>query len=587
MTRPHLESEMQLDPETQGPAKTKSAWSRINKRPIDLLRKAQSWLGHHRRRLPPLRNKKRSKRSKLLPPLTSSSSSSQSGDNNADIKYGIGPIEPDSPEMHAVDAVADDEDEDQDDDTEVLLRTMCEAYSILASVADSQGRTVHDLTGVEVQQAVVEAYCLCKAPSDHGDLVDGGISSSSTVSRASNTAPADSKNQGQGQGPGTKRLRSEDGGDGNGDGDGEGDDSGGRRRKRQPSSVSSRKRGPGPNLLWLCPFYLFDQEVHRQCLRLKLSRIVDVRSHILRRHLQQSHCPRCGHGFPNDPTGTNRSNHILACLAPQSAFHYPGATPEQWAEILAGGRNRANSRAHGNRGRAIHTDEDEWFYIWDILFPGTAHPPSPYVQHSDVVQIMLDSCSIFLEQGPAEAIVNHLLPEDTSPELRVQLHQNISFVINSFVNFVNQREVHARVVSNSQNRSTLLDPPEAQISAYSPPSQSQQSQQPPSLAGSSLATYADSNTLNESGPTLVPQIVQPLLGPELPKLPHSDQSLRPAIQDAWPTVAYTGPHRGLTALQVNPHESGDADAGPEEKLAGLAEEGYTPEALVNPHYAIG
>jgi hypothetical protein len=151
---------------------------------------------------------------------------------------------------------------------------------------------------------------------------------------------------------------------------------------------------------------------------------------------------------------------------------------------------------------------------------------------------------------------------------------------------VNQREVHSRVVSNSQNRSTLLDPPEAQISAYSPPLQSQQSHQPPSLAGSSLATYADSNTLNESGPALVPQIDQPLLGPELPKLPQSDQSLRPAIQDTWPTVAYTGPHRGLTALQVNPHESGDADAGPQDKLAGLTDENYTPKTLVNARYAI-
>jgi hypothetical protein len=192
---------------------------------------------------------------------------------------------------------------------------------------------------------------------------------------------------------------------------------------------------------------------------------------------------------------------------------------------------------------------------------------------------------MFLEQGPAEELVNNLLPEHTSPQLQVQLRQNIILVINSFVNFVNQREIHSRAVSNSQSCSPVLDTPEPQIPAYSPLSQSQRSQQPPSLAGSSLATYADSNTLNEPGLAVVPQIDQPLLAPELPKLPHSDQSLLPAIQNAWPTAAYTGPRRGLTALQVNQHESGEEEAGPEDELADLTDEDYTPGAPLNPRYA--
>jgi len=487
-----------------------------------------------------------------------------SGNNDADIQCRISPIEPDIPGTHTVvDAVAGDED------TEVFLRTMREAYSILTSVAESQGRTVNDLPGEQVQQAVVEAYYLCTAPRDHedgsahGGAPTGGISSSSTVSQASNTAPAGSKNQGRGQKQGLKRVRSEDSGDGDGD----------------DSPASSRKRGPGPNLPWLCPFYLSDQEAHRQCLRLKLTRIVDVRSHILRKHLQQSHCPSCGHPFPNDPTGTARSNHVLACRAPRSAFHYPGATPEQWADISAGGRSRANSRAHGNRGRATHTDKDEWFNIWDILFPGTAHPPSPYVQYSEVVQIMLDASIIFLERGPAEEIVNNLLLEDTSPELQAQLRQNIELIINSFINFINHSEIDSRAASNSQSRSPAQDAPEPQIPAYSPLSQPQRSRQPPSLAGSSLATYADSNPLNEPGPAVAPLIDQPLLAPELPKYAHSDQSLFPASQDAWPPVTYTGtgPRRSLTAPQANQHESGDADAGQEDELADLTDEDYSRE----------
>ena len=125
---------------------------------------------------------------KPLPPLVSSSSSSQSGASDAGIQCRIGLIEPDIPETRAaLDAVAgdedenedenEDEDEDEDENTEVLLCTMREAWSILASVAESQGCTVDALTGEEVQQAVIQAYYLCTAPSDP---VDGGISSSST-----------------------------------------------------------------------------------------------------------------------------------------------------------------------------------------------------------------------------------------------------------------------------------------------------------------------------------------------------------------------------------------------------------------------
>jgi hypothetical protein len=479
-----------------------------------------------------------------------------------------------------VDAVAGDEGED----TELFLRTIiCEAYSILASVAASQGRTVHDLTCEEVQEAVLEAYYLCTAaPSDHGDPVDGGTSS--TFPQAPNTAPASSKNQVQRQG--TKRGRNEDRGEGEGDGDGDGDDHPDRGRKRQPSNASSRKRGPEQNRQWLCPFYFSDQEVHRQCLQRKLSRIVDVRAHILRRHLQVSHCPICGHKFPNDPTGTNRSNHILACKAPQRDFHYPGATPDQVDGISKSGRNRVNNRAQGNRARVTHTDEDEWFFIWDTLFPGTARPSSPYVQYSDVVQFMRDSRSMFLEQGHAEEIVNQLLPDDASPAQRARLYQNISLILDSFVNFTNQREVHSRVASNLQSRNPILDPPESQTSAFSPLSQSQPSQQPPSLAGSSLFTYPESNTLNESGPAMVPQINQHSLSPEVPKLPRAHQSLLPAIRETWPTVADIGSHTGLTAPQDNPHESGAADAGPEDEFADLIDEDYTPEAFSNPPYAM-
>jgi hypothetical protein len=64
-----------------------------------------------------------------------------------------------------------------------------------------------------------------------------------------------------------------------------------------------------------------------------------------------------------------------------------------------------------------------------------------------------------------------------------------------------------------------------------------------------LATYTDSDTLSE--------------------FPEPDQSLLPTILEAWLA--------GLTIPKVNPHEPGDADAGPKDGLADLIDEDYRRE----------
>jgi hypothetical protein len=392
----------------------------------------------------------------------------------------------------------------------VSFNVMSQACSILALVVESQGL---DLTGEEVQQAVVEAYLLCTTvPRDHGD--GGGTGG---ISSPSNLAPAGSKSQGgnrgrgqsrgrgqgqgRGRGRGNKRGRSEDGGD-------EEEDEDGKRRKQH----------------WLCPFYLHDPVRHRRCLRLTLSRINDVRTHIERNHLKRPHCARCGLLFKDDPAGTALGAHVRECEE-LADFDYPGATPEQWLAIAASGVNRAN----GSRRFTFHNDEDEWFAIWDILFPlpGRARPEIPHALYTEAVQFTRDALGMFIEQGHLGAIADHTLPESSHPGYRAFLLGNMTYYYRIFIDYVEQLENLAPAGQSG---------PQPPIQMPTPPL--------PSLAARSYNT-AGSNTGN---PYVVPSQSLPLRG-----------SFGPP---AGPTFADAGHAAGPAPLQANPHTSVDADADP-------------------------
>jgi len=442
--------------------------------------------------------------------------------------------------MHAaVDAEAGDEG------TLVFLNMMSKAWSILESVAESQGRTTEDLTSEEVQQAVVEAYFLCTtAPKGHGGGGRGGssagaaswgISSSSTFSQKSNRAPGGSKSQGRGRGRGrgrgTKRGRSE--GSGDEEENKEGD---GKRRKRRPS--------PDHGLPWLCPFYLRDPVRYRGCLGYKLSRINDVRTHIERHHMRPPHCPICGCLFPDDPAGTARDAHIRGCQT-RVDVDCPGATAEQWLEIGRSGANRAN----GRKRNTFHSDEDEWFNIWGILFPERARPLDPHARHPDGVQFTRDAHRMYLEQGYPAAIAHHTLGETAHPDTHALLRQMISYYNGVFIRFMEELEILAATGRSAPQNPILMPLPPL-----------------PTLAASSPDQYAGSNTGN-------PHVMAP-------------QSLPLREPPAGPTVADAGPHTGPTPLQANPHASVGVNAGPEDVDVFNEPYLYPPGVPRNPRHAM-
>ncbi|KAI8632651.1 hypothetical protein F5Y19DRAFT_326086 [Xylariaceae sp. FL1651] len=144
----------------------------------------------------------------------------------------------------------------------------------------------------------------------------------------------------------------------------DGDDRPFQRRTKSQSGPSNA------SLLFACPFYLHNKEEHQNCLNYELKRIVDVRLHIYRFHVQPSYCPWCRTVFQDDPTYAQRDAHVnqRVCGLTGDVFRHPGATSDQLGSMTYAG-------AHG-RGS---NDVERWYTIWDIMFPSAARPPSPYI----------------------------------------------------------------------------------------------------------------------------------------------------------------------------------------------------------------
>ncbi|OTA61252.1 hypothetical protein K449DRAFT_423205 [Hypoxylon sp. EC38] len=139
----------------------------------------------------------------------------------------------------------------------------------------------------------------------------------------------------------------------------------GRRGEKRTPVANGPGRGDTSGPHWACPFYLHNGQENWRCLDFKLKRIVDVRQHIYRKHVLPIHCPICGVEFANEYL---RVEHINASYCQQRQFNLSGATADQLVAMSRAARDGTAS-----------TDEERWFEIWHILFPGIPEPESPRV----------------------------------------------------------------------------------------------------------------------------------------------------------------------------------------------------------------
>lgn len=153
-----------------------------------------------------------------------------------------------------------------------------------------------------------------------------------------------------------------------------------------------------------CPFWKLDPSTHRCCFRMKLSGISRVKQHLTRNHTPEFYCEFC---LLISLDEESHQKHIRSRLCSYKSCEFNGITH---------GQQRLLSR----KSKSKLSESDQWFVIWDIVFPDQPRPASSYVD-----QDLSEEMSQFREYaqafGPAvlaEEIRAHLSSAnaETGPE---------------------------------------------------------------------------------------------------------------------------------------------------------------------------
>ncbi|KAL1852901.1 hypothetical protein Daus18300_011983 [Diaporthe australafricana] len=133
-------------------------------------------------------------------------------------------------------------------------------------------------------------------------------------------------------------------------------------KMRQLKSIRRDDKEEASNMVFACPFQKFNPHKYHKCLKYTLSRIKDVKQHIYRQHRQpEYYCARCYETFA---TTENRDDHARGPqCAKREMPHFEGISEEQKREL-----QKSSSRKQSLR--------EQWFEIWDVVFPGCPPPRS-------------------------------------------------------------------------------------------------------------------------------------------------------------------------------------------------------------------
>ncbi|KAL2854791.1 hypothetical protein BJX68DRAFT_264684 [Aspergillus pseudodeflectus] len=159
-----------------------------------------------------------------------------------------------------------------------------------------------------------------------------------------------------------------------------------------------------------CPFWKRNPREYRRCFRYKLSRIRDVKQHIHRCHHPPWRCMRCGEIFPSEETREAHARADQACAV---------------RHVVHDDLSLSQMKALTRRAKPKYPVEEQWYGIWDILFPGAERPASPYID--GVLSVEISSFQEFYQtRGPA--ILREALREsfmDNSSMQEVQQYSDL------------------------------------------------------------------------------------------------------------------------------------------------------------------
>lgn len=176
--------------------------------------------------------------------------------------------------------------------------------------------------------------------------------------------------------------------------------------KQRSSQKRSRKLTPLHKLL-ACPYFKKDARQHQACCGFGYKKISYVKSHIYQKHAIAMYCPVCQQTFDNVYLRDSHTRE-LNCERVEDTRAPDGITSEQRDWL-------------GRRGPRGFTEEQQWFRIFEHLFPGHPVPQSPY-NESPVSQDVLDFKKHITSPTGLEVFLQSLRENPLwNPELEAEL----------------------------------------------------------------------------------------------------------------------------------------------------------------------
>ncbi|CAG9939913.1 unnamed protein product [Clonostachys rosea f. rosea IK726] len=151
--------------------------------------------------------------------------------------------------------------------------------------------------------------------------------------------------------------------------------------------VRASKQSAGREASLACPYAKKDPIKYRSCYSYTLKRAKDVKQHLSRCHQLPIYCARCKEIFPSEDERNEHLEVDISAICPVQNIVYDGVTREQ-KELLT---RRVSHRM---------TLEDQWFSIFDILFPNHQPKPRSAYVNTDLTIEMETFQDMMVSEGP-------------------------------------------------------------------------------------------------------------------------------------------------------------------------------------------
>ena len=184
-------------------------------------------------------------------------------------------------------------------------------------------------------------------------------------------------------------------------------------QERGHGSSKKRAKVDSKELTFACPFLKKDLRRYGSCCSYQLRRIRDVKQHLGRKHSLPPYCPICYMEFADED---ERDDHVRVrtCNEESRATQKPE------------GMTDAQKRQLGKKSLPSQTSSEQWFAIFDILFPGQERPQSPYMNMDRSMLRAAIAYQEFLEERGADLLADFLARQGVLSSRLPNLRQDLA-----------------------------------------------------------------------------------------------------------------------------------------------------------------